>query len=393
MSGYADRMSPNFGNYQYLDGSIVVFRPKYYYKIGTGSNGLLVNMIDIQGIDTYPTTAAANAAGYALCRSFIDNNVEVPGKFDDKYMCSKTSFGGNFIASSIKNGLPISTAAAHNPIADLTACAGSNTYADTIRAAKARNAYSHCMSVFDDISLARISMAHGQKSFGPAFCTWYHATTNFPKGCNDNALKDANDTTVVYISDGYSNCGKTGSAFLFDKTTHNGQACGVADLNGLMYEVRIGMTCIATTASISAASKANPCQITTTAPHGKTGTGYVMITGAVGMTQINDKIFTYTYVDASNVTINCDSSAFGTWSSGGTLTFGTFYVAKEATSMKAFTHGNTLTTDHWGATGVAAMMQALVPVFETVYPNNGFGQRWGSGTTRCFRKQSPGLPG
>ena len=215
MSGYADRMSPNFGNYQYLDGSVVVFRPKYYYKIGTGTNGLVVNAIDIKGVDTYPTTVLANADGYALCRSFIDGGVEVPGKFDDKYMCSKVSYGGNFIAGSIKNGLPISTAAAHNPIADLTACTGSNTYADSIRAAKARNAYTYCMSVFDDISLARISVAHGQKSFGPAYCGWYHATTNFPKGCNDNALKDTNDATVVYVSDGYSNCGKTGSAWLF----------------------------------------------------------------------------------------------------------------------------------------------------------------------------------
>lgn len=390
MTGYADRMSPNFGNYQYLDGSVVVFRPKYYYKIGTGTNGLAVNQIDIQGIDTYPTTALANAAGYALCRSFIDGGVEIPGKFDDKYMCSKTQYSGDWIASSIKNGLPLSTAAAHNPIADLTACSGSNTYADTIRAAKARNAYSYCMSVFDDISLARISMAHGQKSFGPAYCAWYSTTKNYPKGCNNNALADTDDTSVLYISDGYSNCGKTGSAWFFDKTTHNGQACGVADLNGLMYETRIGLTCIATTASISAATKANPCQITTSAPHGKTGSGHVMITGAVGMTEINDKIFTYTYVDASNITLNCDSSAFGVWSSGGTLTFRTFYIAKQSTEMKAFTYSNSGATDHWGATGVAAMMQAIDPVFKTTYPNNGFAQRWGSGTNQVLSEATSG---
>src|SRR5690606_17753495 len=65
---------------------------------------------------------------------------------------------------------------------------------------------------------------------------------NFPKGCNNNALRDANDTSVLYVSDGYSNAAKTGSGTPFAKTTHNGQECGVADLNGGMWEVCLGLT-------------------------------------------------------------------------------------------------------------------------------------------------------
>ena len=45
---------------------------------------------------------------------------------------------------------------------------------------------------------------------------------------------------MSYVSDGYSNCGKTGSGTPFAKTTHNGQNCGVADVNGLMWEVNTG---------------------------------------------------------------------------------------------------------------------------------------------------------
>jgi hypothetical protein len=47
--------------------------------------------------------------------------------------------------------------------------------------------------------------------------------------------------------------------------------------------------------------------------------------------------------------------------------------------MKDFTSGNSAATDHWGATGVAAMMEEFTPAFETVYSGNGFAQRFGSG--------------
>src|SRR5690606_18214276 len=73
---------------------------------------------------------------------------------------------------------------------------------------------------------------------------WYDPTgaTNYPKGCNNSALRDIDDTTVLYESDGYSNCGKTGSANQPAKVSHNGQLCGVMDLNGLMWEIDLGLT-------------------------------------------------------------------------------------------------------------------------------------------------------
>ena len=58
--------------------------------------------------------------------------------------------------------------------------------------------------------------------------------------------------------------------------------------------------------------------------------------------------------------------------------------------MRDFTHSNTLATDHWGATGVAAMMQAIEPMFETVYPNNVLAQRWGSGTNQVLSEATSG---
>jgi hypothetical protein len=52
--------------------------------------------------------------------------------------------------------------------------------------------------------------------------------------------------------------------------------------------------------------------------------------------------------------------------------------------MKDFTSGNSLATDHWGDTGVAAMMDEFTPVFETGYPSNGFAQRMGSGANQVL---------
>ena len=402
LTGATDPASDNYGNYQYADGSVMCWVPKFYYRVGTGANGLAVNVIDIKGTDTYATTALANAAGYALHRAFIDGGVEQPGFFVDKYMASKTASGTGFKASSIKNGLPLSTAAAHNPIADISAAtATGNIYAACLDAAKGRSGINgakdasssfFASSLFIYSALAMLATAHGQAATSTTNCAWYSATTtNFPKGCNNNALKDANDTSVIWESDGYSNCGKTGSAGygggtgnLFAKSTHNGQNCGIADLNGLEWEVSTGMTCITTSKAITGATQANPCVITATG-HGYTSGKLVYISGVVGMTQLNSKVYTLTVIDANTFSVNADSTGYTAYTSGGTAVSGRFYAAKEATAMKTFTSGAAAATDHWGATGVAALMEEIVP------PMFGAeGSKWGNGANQVLSEAVSG---
>lgn len=406
LDGTYDKSSANYGNYQFSDGSIMVWIPKFYYKVGTGSNGLAVNVIDIKGVHDFPTRAAAEDAGYALHRAFIDGGIEQPGFFIDKYLCSKNALGTGYVASSIKNGLPISTHAAHNPIADLTACSG-NYYYEAINAAHARdgvdgaindNSIFHVASRFQYSALAMLAIAHGQAATSTTNCAWYHATYNYPKGCNNNALRDTDDNNVIWESDGYSNCGKTGSAGYgggsgneFAKSTHNGQNCGVADLNGLMWEISLGVTCIATTADIEGISSAATPVFTWTG-HGLNVGDYVMIRSITQTDWVNfkDKIWKVATVpDADTFTLEDapDTSGYAAYDAGtdpGTFTKGTFYVAKEATAMKDFTSGNSASTDHWGATGVAAMMDAFTPAFETVYSGNVLGQRLGSGANQVL---------
>jgi hypothetical protein len=237
LSDYANPMSATYGNYCYSDGSVMVWIPAFYYKWGTGANGLAVNVVSVQPFSAYADVATANAAGYALHRAFYDGGAVCPGVFVDKYQASNN--GGT--ASSIKNGLPLSSAAAHNPFADLTGAPG-NYYYGAIAAAKTRGASFFCNSRFIFSALAMLSYAHAQASTTATYCAWYNATNNFPKGCNNNALGDQQDAAILYLTDGYSNCGKTGSSNLFARTTHNGQNCGVADLNGNMWEINTGLT-------------------------------------------------------------------------------------------------------------------------------------------------------
>ena len=401
----------NYGNYQLDDGSVVVCIPAFYYKIGTGANDLAANEIDVKAYADYADETAANAAGYALHRAFKDGGGTYRCFLVFKYRASKLASGTGYIPGSIKNGLPLSTHADHNPIADLTNVSA-NAYYSCIDAAKAIGGVDgeeaadpqwFTDSRFITGALAMLSMAHGQRSQSTAHCAWYHATYNYPKGCNDDALADTDDGTVIWLSDGYDNCGKTGSAGagggagnLFAKSTHNGQNCGVADVNGLMWEVNIGMTCEATDAAIEDISRADPAQITITG-HGATTGDLVMLTGIdVGdWAALDDKIYAVTVVDPDNFTLDgVDSSGFSAayvvGTNAGAITFGTFYAAKEATAMKDFTSGASNATDHWGATGVAAMMDAFVPAFVTAYPDNGFGQRMGSGGNQVLDEATSG---
>lgn len=235
-----------YGNYQYTDGSVMAWVPAYFYRYGHPDNPTYatygVNSIHVLPRSAYPTALAAAIAGYALHRAFYDDGVEQPGFFHDKYLCSNN----DGIASSIKNGKAITSAASHYPFNGLTG-SPSNNLAGAIAAAKTRgdDYFPSASFIFD--ALAKLSLAHAQASTSSAACAWYDSTgvSNFPKGCNNNALGDANDSTVVYEAAGhetYDKAGKTGSGMPFAKTTHNGQACGIADLNGLLWEIVIGVT-------------------------------------------------------------------------------------------------------------------------------------------------------
>ena len=238
LAGTTDPASGNYGNYQYSDGSVMVYVPAFVYKYGTGSNGLAVNVVDVKSLTAFADLATANAQGYALHRAFYNAGSIRPGFFVDKYECSNN--GG--IASSIRGGNPLSSASDHNPFSGLTG-SHSNIYAGAITAAKTRGTRFFCNTRFIHAALALLANAHASASTSATFCAWYAASgVSAPCGCNNNALGDVNDTSIAYVSDNHSNCGKTGSANFPAKVAHNGQLSGVMDLNGNMWEINLGLT-------------------------------------------------------------------------------------------------------------------------------------------------------
>ena len=289
MTGTTDPASANYGNYMFSDGSVMVYIPAFFYKYGTGSNGLAVNVVDVKPYGFFADVATANAQGYALHRAFYNGGAIRPGVFVDKYQCSNN--GG--IASSIRNGNPLSSAAAHNPFSGLTG-SPSNIYAGAINAAKTRGTRFFCNTQFIGAALALLANAHASASTNTTYCAWYMAGANFPKGCNNNALGDVNDASIAYVSDGYANAGKTGSANFPAKVSHNGQLSGVMDLNGNMWEIRLGLT--------------------------SNGTNY--------------------------------------------------FLLKTSVDVATITSGNSLATDAWGATGLAAMYDNIGTTYEAMTAAN-----------------------
>ena len=279
--GTDDPSSDNYGNYQYSDGSVMCYVPAFFYKYGTGANGFALNVCDVKAYSYFADVATANAAGYALHRAFYNGGAIRPGFFVDKYLCSRNGS----VASSVKNGVVLSSAI-RGGLADtpFSIIGQANAFYGAIGAAKTRGSIFHAKTMFQNAALALLSLAHGSASTNATYNAWYSSgSTNYPKGNNNNALGDGNDASIAYVWDGnatYAGCGKTGSANFFAKTTHNGQNNGIADLNGLVWEIE---------------------------PFGLTSNGT------------------------------------------------NFFLLNTAVDVNAITSGNTLATDAWGATGLAAM--------------------------------------
>lgn len=73
-------------------------------------------------------------------------------------------------------------------------------------------------------------------------------------------------------------------------------------------------------ANISAATQANPCQITTLLAHGFTTGDSILISGITGMAELNGNEYTVTVIDPTNFTLDgVDSSLFAAYISGGVV--------------------------------------------------------------------------
>lgn len=94
--------------------------------------------------------------------------------------------------------------------------------------------------------------------------------------------------------------------------------------NGTVVALITAFTNVSPTDSISAVTKANPAVVTETA-HGRASGDVIKIESAVGMTELNGGVYVIELVDANSYKlIGVDSSAYGTYTSGGKVHIGVF---------------------------------------------------------------------
>ena len=390
MPGCTDTLSANYGSYQYSDGSVMIWIPAFYFRLGHANNPTYgvyaANSVDVKPLSAYPDEATAASDSYYLHRAFINGGTNQPGFFRDKYDCSNNAG----TCSSIANAMPIVSGPSTGQLgfATLTG-APANAYYGAIAAAKTRGTLFVPETIFMADAITRLSEAHAQASTSATYCAWFDAArvTNYPKGNNNNALRDANDTSVIFTTAGASGAPSmalAGSGVPFAKTTHNGQACGISDVNGNIFKINLGLTCIATNKAITGATQTNPVALTVVA-HGFVTGQVKRINGIVGMTQLNDRFFTITVTGPDTITLDgTDGTAFTAYTSGGNAQTGQFYALKPTVNVTAITSGTSLATDHWGATGAAAMFDPIALNFPTTYPNNHSSQRFGNGANAVF---------
>lgn len=238
MDGYDDPSSDNYGNYLHTNGSIMVFIPAFCYRIGNAAAPSYSrdgeNALEIRD------ASLGEGDGWILHRAFIDGGQQKLGFFMDKYGCSKDSTGKKAI--SVKNADPISLSTGLSNSSSMTGCDGHAW--DAIVLGRARGNQYSCVTAFQWSAISMLSLAHGQAATSSQFCGWYDAnhTTNFPKGNNHRSLKDINDSSITFTAHSRdSDFCKTGSGNPFNKTTHNGQNCGISDVNGNQQHVTFGI--------------------------------------------------------------------------------------------------------------------------------------------------------
>ena len=251
MEGCEDPTSDNYGNYIHTNGSIMCCIPAFCYRLGKATAPSYSrdgeDALEIKAATEFPQfshdavfSSPDFGDNWILHRAFVDGNKLKNAFFIDKYLCSNV----NGQAASVKN-------------ADWLMCYDDSTQTyytksilgtvgqayDAITLSRARGDYYSLITCYQWSAISLLSLAHGQAATRADACAWYDAnyTTNFPKGATSEHGLDYNDDSVRYTYHSHGDLfAKTGSGTPFNKTTHNGQASGVADVAGMCNQWTIG---------------------------------------------------------------------------------------------------------------------------------------------------------
>lgn len=256
MEGVSDPLSPNYGNYQHTNGSIMCCVPAFCYRLGNDNAPSYFrdgnNALEIRDASEFPQFKHNKAFsdgdadfgdGWILHRAFIDGGKMKNCFFMDKYLCSNN---GSNQAASIKNANWLLCWDYGSKSYNTKTMGGDGCGYDAITFSRARGDHYSLTTVYQWSAMAMLSLAHGQAATSTAYCAWYDSShkTNFPKGATTSDCVDYNDSSVVYSYHEHTNVfAKTGSANDAEKVSHNGQLCGIMDVAGMCNQLCIGATC------------------------------------------------------------------------------------------------------------------------------------------------------
>lgn len=251
MEGCEDPTSDNYGNYIHVNGSIMCCIPAFCYRLGKDTapsysrDGMdALEIKDATKFNQFSHDAVFSSPDFGndwiLHRAFVDGNKLKNAFFIDKYLCSNVKGQAVSVKNAdwlMCNDDSIKTYFTKNiPGTAGQAC-------DAIMLSRARGTYYSLVTCYQWSAISLLSLAHGQAATSADACAWYDAkhTTNFPKGATNAYGQDPNDASIQYAHHSYLDIfAKTGSGNPFNKTTHNGQASGVADVAGMCNQWTIG---------------------------------------------------------------------------------------------------------------------------------------------------------
>ena len=251
MEGCEDPTSDNYGNYIHTNGSIMCCIPAFCYRLGKATAPSYsrdgADALEIKDATKFPQfshdvefSSPDFGDGWILHRAFVDGNKLKNAFFIDKYLCSHVN---GKVASVKKADWLMCYSGTDKPYYTGYISGTVGQAFDAITLSRARGDYYSLVTCYQWSAISLLSLAHGQAATSADACAWYDAnhTTNFPKGSTIDKCQDFNDDTIRYTEHSYGKgLAKTGSGTPFNKTTHNGQASGVADVAGMCNQWTIG---------------------------------------------------------------------------------------------------------------------------------------------------------
>lgn len=288
MPGTYDRFSPDYGNYIHVpSASIVCFLPAHYIDLqapGTGNDAFLTRVV----------ISSTQSGDSVLAKAFRNGGSELAGVFVDKYQGSNCRPDGSGRPNS-SDGLPgtlpssggiFASRPLHWPVSAVdisgtlrspfsycnstvlnpAATTPSNNYGGVWALCKSRGIDWYPVPMWTRIHLGYLALAHAQAlldtngdpiSGAIDNAAWMDEAPYAPKGNNNNSGADVNKTSLVFsrtdvggnasgwageASRAFTGAARIGTLSAVEHTTHNGQLCGIVDVNGNQWDVTPGLT-------------------------------------------------------------------------------------------------------------------------------------------------------